>query len=558
MGKAKIDELKRELNSNRLDTDERIDVLISLSEELWKISEFSNSKKYAELALELAEKTDDKYRIASAYYLIGLMSCFLNNYDTALEYYYKSLRIHESQNLKQKMVEDLNNIGQIYVYLNNYDKAIEAFQQALDYSPDYARTNNNMSVVYNATNEHKKALHYAFRALELSKGVERQARSHIIAHLNVAEIYQKMDKSEEGLPYCDEALKLSKNRNDDTQLISQYIKGSLLKSANRSDEALPALKQALKMAKKHENKEYLKDTYRLLYEIYESQRKYKEALEHIKQYMKIERKIYSDAMADKIAKLQTMYEVETKELKAQRMAEKATRLASIAAMAAGITHEINQPLCAIKVSADSILYWYRKNNITLPQDFKEGLENISEAANRIDEIIQHMRSFWKLPDSSAQVTTIDLNFTIKKALGLIERQLYSHSIFLELDLVDEPLYILAEPLHIEQVFINIVVNAMNSLDEIDKRDKRIKIIIDTDNDHINLSVIDNGVGLPDIPSEKIFDPFYSTKKPGENMGLGLAIVKNYLDRYNASINAYNNKNGGATFHISFQKTNKKE
>lgn len=243
-------------------------------------------------------------------------------------------------------------------------------------------------------------------------------------------------------------------------------------------------------------------------------------------------------------------EAEKKQVAAVKLAERSTRLASIGVMAAGITHEINQPLNAIKVTADSIRYWHKQNPGALPRMFTEQLDNISKSVDRITEIVRHMRAFWVIPDNP-EISIVNLNLAVKNTLSLVDRQLSSHGIVYEFVSEEDHLYIKSNRVHLEQIVINLVVNAMHSLDEITIKDKRIDIRTVSEKGFAVLKITDNGIGLPVKGKARLFDPFYSTKKAGEGTGLGLAIVKNYIDRYKGTITAKNNKGRGATFILKF-------
>ena len=551
-----IEKLKKKLKFQKTKV-KRLETLLIISEKLWMVSEFSEGKKYAQLALELSKNIENKKGEAASYYILGLTSSYLNDYDTAIEFLYKCLKINRELKDHSKIAESLNNLGQIYINLKEFKNARSCFEEALEHKPNYGRTLNNLCHIAQEFEEYEKALDYGFKAFKAADEVYKSdridkgcSRSRIFALINLSEIYQKIPDYNKSLKYAKKALKLSEGREDDTFLIANINISKIYIQIDDFDKALDYIEISEKLAENHENKEFIKEIFSLYSELYEKKSEYKLALDYYKKSVQLERTFYDEEMRDKIAKLQALYEVENKELRAQKMAEKASRLASLGVMAGGLTHEINQPLCAIKVSADSILYWCKKNSLTLPDDFKEGLENISEAANHIDKIIQHMRSFWKTPDKT-ELEVIDLNSVIKKALGLIERQLYSHGIFLELDLADENLLISAKGIHLEQIVINIVVNAMHALDEMDKTDKRIIISTKKGDDKIILMIEDNGTGLPNDIGEKIYDPFFSTKKPGKGMGLGLNKTKNYVEKYKAEIKAVNAKNGGAVFKIGF-------
>lgn len=250
-------------------------------------------------------------------------------------------------------------------------------------------------------------------------------------------------------------------------------------------------------------------------------------------------------------------EAEKKEVDAVKQMERSARLASIGVMAAGITHEINQPLNAIKVTADSIQYWHKRNPGTLPEMFIEQLGIISKSVKRIVEIIQHMRTFWVVPHAHA-TEMVNINKAVKNALSLIGQQLHAHGIKEQVGIETDPLTVEGNLVHFEQIIANLVVNALHALDEKKEKDKKIEITTSRDSKKKKAVLIikDNGPGLPTEDPEKLFDPFFSTHNSGEGMGLGLAIVKRYIDRYNGTIEARNNNDTGATFTLTFPLTEK--
>ncbi len=248
------------------------------------------------------------------------------------------------------------------------------------------------------------------------------------------------------------------------------------------------------------------------------------------------------------SQFQARLEAERKETEAARLAEQSSRLASIGVIAAGITHEINQPLNAIKVTADSILYWHAQNQGVLPEFFVRKMDKISRGAGRIDEIIQHMRSFWVTPDRPLQ-EEFELGEAVRRGLSLVERQLSSHGIRLELALAEEPLAIYGSRIYLEQVVINLVANAMHALDEKGERDKRIEVVSRREEQQAVLLVRDNGIGIQEQDRERLFDPFFSRRKPGQGMGLGLAVVERYVHSMQGKVAAANNDTGGATFTV---------
>jgi signal transduction histidine kinase/histidinol phosphatase-like enzyme len=243
-------------------------------------------------------------------------------------------------------------------------------------------------------------------------------------------------------------------------------------------------------------------------------------------------------------------DAERKHVQAVKHAERSARLASIGVMAASITHEINQPLNAIKVTADSIQYWHKRNPGALPQPFTHQLDIISQSVQRIVEIIEHMRTFWVRPGSQ-EISDVNVNQAIKNALSLTRQQLHAHGIIEVIKMDTDPLVVKGNIVNIEQIIVNLVVNAVHALDQKRGKDKKIEISTFVDESFAVVVVRDNGPGLPTEDSNKLFDPFFSTHNNGEGMGLGLAIVKRYVDKYGGSVKAANHAEGGALFTVKF-------
>ncbi|WP_372367774.1 ATP-binding protein [Candidatus Uabimicrobium sp. HlEnr_7] len=264
---------------------------------------------------------------------------------------------------------------------------------------------------------------------------------------------------------------------------------------------------------------------------------------------KLKKEIYARQKAQKLLEkeFQARLDAETERTRSIQIVEKSSKLASIGVIAAGITHEINQPLNAIKITADSILYWEKRNQNILPQRFIDKIKDISQGANRINEIIYHMRSFWDSQQS--QKMKVNIEEVIKKALSLATVQLHSHGINLEYKPSRSNLYIKGNSIKLEQILINLIVNAVHAVDSSQKTSKYIKIQTAKKKSYVEIKIIDNGTGFAKgISQESLFDPFYSTKNSkGVGMGLGLAIVKYFVQKLEGKIRFFNNKLGGATF-----------
>lgn len=247
-----------------------------------------------------------------------------------------------------------------------------------------------------------------------------------------------------------------------------------------------------------------------------------------------------------IANVEAIY----KKHQAIQLLDNSARLASIGVIAGGIIHEISQPVNAIRIGSEGIISWNITNGNVLPSAIINMLTGISTATERIDNIVKHMRSIW-IDKGYDSFEVVDLNDAVHAALNLARMRAQSHEIIFELSIADERLPIWANKVQLELIVNNLITNSVNSLDKTDKSHKLIKITTSKIKKHIFLVVYDNGVGLPNVQTEQLFDPFFSTRHEDGGTGLGLAIVKMFLNKFGANIEPANNAMGGATFIVSF-------
>ncbi len=242
-------------------------------------------------------------------------------------------------------------------------------------------------------------------------------------------------------------------------------------------------------------------------------------------------------------------DAEKKHAEVLRLAERSSRLASIGTLAAGISHEINQPLTALKVKVDSLLYWSEINE-TIPQnDLASDLAFISQQAERIDDIIKHMRALAR-QEKGHEPTEINVNHIIEDVLSLLRQRISAHGIQINLDLAGDLPRIRGHRTLIHQVIINLVVNAIHALDEFTRQEKAIFLRTGVREDSVIIEVLDNGPGIAEENLNQIFDPFFTTKIGGEGMGIGLSICHNIITGIGGIILAENRPEGGARFEVS--------
>jgi PAS domain S-box-containing protein len=238
-------------------------------------------------------------------------------------------------------------------------------------------------------------------------------------------------------------------------------------------------------------------------------------------------------------------------LQAREAVVRAERLSSLGVMAAGIAHEINQPLNSLKVAADGILYWHGQGKTPTLARIMENLGKISKQADRIDNIIKHIRLFVR-SSQPGRPEPCDLNAAVGEALSLIGAQLAAHGIAVKTRLAARVPAILANETQLEEVVINLLVNAMQSLDTVDRPGKSIAIASGWQKGEVYLEIRDNGPGISSQIKSKVFEPFFTTKPAGEGMGLGLSIVHSIVGSYGGRIIIKGaRRDRGAAFRITF-------
>jgi len=243
--------------------------------------------------------------------------------------------------------------------------------------------------------------------------------------------------------------------------------------------------------------------------------------------------------------------IEEYQIEAEKLAERSLRLASLGTLAGGIAHEINQPLTVIKAEVDGIRIRKEMSQFITEEEVLDTMNVISEEVGRIHHIIEHMRSLirgWP----GGKMERVDLNATIRHALEIVGQQVGNHSIGLSLDLPQNLPDVLGNAPYIEQIVINLVVNAMQALDTCTRTDKLIIVRTRRYGNQLVIEVLDNGPGIPKEYIRNVFDPFFTTKQYIKSLGLGLAIVENFAQAMSGAIGAENIEGGGTLFRVVLQ------
>jgi len=233
----------------------------------------------------------------------------------------------------------------------------------------------------------------------------------------------------------------------------------------------------------------------------------------------------------------------------------ASKMTTLGEMSAGIAHELNQPLNAIKMGSEYLKMMVEGRKKIPEENLVEVSTHINEQVDRASEIISRLREFGRKPDFVSE--KVDFNKAVRVAYGIINPQMRLQNINVTLDLSENLPPILARNTRIEQVILNLLTNALDAviqrkktrLAEVTKLAITIRTFIE--NDRVTLKVLDNGIGIPKDFLEKVFEPFFTTKEVGSGMGLGLSISYGIVKDYNGEIDVQSEEGVGTSVKLAF-------
>lgn len=214
------------------------------------------------------------------------------------------------------------------------------------------------------------------------------------------------------------------------------------------------------------------------------------------------------------------------------------KMSSLGRMAAGIAHEINNPLAGILLYSSNLI-----KKVPLESPLEEGLQIIMSETQRCKVIIQGLLEFSR--DKEPQKVSANLNDILDKALTILNNEFFIHHIRVDEDLENNLPLILLDENQIEQVFINILLNAAHAIEK--DGIISIKTRLDAEQAKISIEITDNGCGINGKEMDKIFDPFFSTKPSG--IGLGLAVSYGIIRNHEGDIRVESRAGKGSCFTI---------
>lgn len=218
----------------------------------------------------------------------------------------------------------------------------------------------------------------------------------------------------------------------------------------------------------------------------------------------------------------------------------AAKLAALGQMAAGISHELNQPLAAIRSHAHNSAILMERGRL---EEARASLERIQGLTARMAELIGHLKRFARRPASTLE--PVDLKAVVEGALSLFAQRIDEEQVEVRLAFPEGSVVVEAEEIRLEQVIVNLVSNALDALRG--REERRIEISVQAKDGRVLLRVSDTGAGIDAAAREAIFDPFFTTKPVGLGLGLGLSMSYNIVKDFGGALSLAETGPDGTTF-----------
>jgi signal transduction histidine kinase len=226
------------------------------------------------------------------------------------------------------------------------------------------------------------------------------------------------------------------------------------------------------------------------------------------------------------------------------------RVATVGELSASIAHEVRQPLAAMLANAEGALRWLKKGKL---EEVRAGLKDIVSEGFRANDIITNLRAMFK--HDVQEKTLVDINKLVSSVLALVVIDLQKHEIELQTQLDEQIPQVLGNQVQLQQVILNLVMNAIEAMSSSQIRALRIKTALSQFN-KVHVSVEDTGAGIKPSDVDRLFKPLFTTKARG--MGMGLSICQSIVETHGGRIWVSPGANGGSIFQFELPMAARKE
>lgn len=565
--------------------------------------DYDQSLNYNLKALDIAQSLKDSSLINNGFNNLGLLFFELGSYQTALEYLLKSKEMKEQMSEIYGMATTLNNIGRVFNQVELLDSArtyfLKAYEVALlDDEQNEIYSLNNLGNTYLKEGAYQVSLDYYQRA---------HARADELGNIfwgseslrGMGEVFMAQREYDTARFFLIQSLQSSKHIDNKKGIAEAYYSLARLTSRVGSHtQALAYLAQSDTLAMRIKQRQQLLDNLKERIEIYKRQNKKDQVIREQTQFIHLQDSLFKDVAARNLAlipiKLREYSErrelaekeeqLRNKSLtsrfyasallisiplliilivllkknqrthrelltyneelqQTQKLLITSEKMASLGVMAAGIAHEINNPLNFIKNGTEALALSIKTQDKAQKKELEELFKIIEEGVSRASKIVKSLSHFSrKGPDMDEQCNVKDI---IENCLLILHNKI-KNKVQVLTDFSDSSLIVVGNEGRLHQVMMNIIANAVQAI----KITGTLKISTLKRGYFLDVVIEDDGEGIPQAHLSKISDPFFTTKEPGEGTGLGLFITYSIVEEHNGYIDVISTPGEGTIFTIS--------
>ncbi len=587
-------DIAQEFNDNEL----KLTIYTDLAIVYEKMSKYAIAKNYHLKAIDLAEREGDIETVENGYHGLGSLYETVGEYEKAIDYYFKSLNIAEQRKSTEGMIITLQSIANTYRHLKHEKESLETIERAynmavkLDHKKLIAFTLYDFGHILTSFGKYQEAL----TKQKASLLVYRQSEDGISISrglVNIAEIYTHLELYDEAESYFMECFDYEKYLStlENARLYNRL--GELYLKQNKIDTAEVAFKKSLVFSKTGDYRELTQQNNYDLYKINQNKGNTELALQYLETYTELSDYVLNQQRTDRITELQFKFDVEKNDKEYQALMLRQNKM---------MFAIISITLILLIVGLGSMVKLKEKNNINLRKkseeiesqnirlaennevlsqfvyvaahDLKEPLRNVgsfvsliqkkwgkdfNEEANeymgyvtsgvtRMNNLLGDLLAYSRITSSIAENERTTLGDILEDVTGNLREKIVSNKAVLNFP--SEKIDLQISRVHLLQLMQNLIGNGLKFIPK--DRLPIITVATKLTSEAFIISVADNGIGINEDYSHKVFNLFHQLDKRAgyEGTGIGLTICKNIVDKYNGKIWFDSVLTEGTTFHIS--------
>lgn len=580
---------------------QKLDIYIDWAIINKKRGKYKVSKDYYDRTLELATKVNDIEMIEFAYNGLGTLHGALGEFDKAVEAYLHSIDIAKKRKNIREEVVGLTNIANVYTKANNFDLALERIQQAKELatqikdSLEIANVLNIYGKILNAKKDFKKALSYHEEALNIYE-MSGDKRHILETLIYLSDLYAEAGAYTTAEFYFKKCFDY-KDYFEYYEHPNLYLKlGSLYQKTGKTDESIEALKTSLYLATNRSFRDIIQKSNLGLSQVYKDKGQYKEAFNYLHVANLYSDSLFNEEKSKRLAEAQYKFDVEKSEKEIEALHHKQNRywfgtivlfLATLVIalvyflrlknrnnklllqknseikfqnqrleksneilhqFAYASAHDLKEPLRSISSFVHII---ERKYSKLLPPEAGEYMNFVTSGVKRMESLLSALLEYLTVASDEHEVKqTTNLRLALSDVSHNLHRIIAEKNADVEYEGLMPHLWV--SRLHLTQLFQNLIGNAL----KFTNKPPVVRVFSQLKNDELVITIKDNGIGMKQEYSDKIFRLFQrlSRSPQYEGTGIGLAICKHIVDKYNGKIWFESVENEGTTFFIAFPAT----